>query len=199
MNLSAVKVGMEVYHRSYGITKVLRKTGSGIHTRIIIEREPGRVPVQREYDPNDDEEEDDEEDDNEVSVRAGDLTPKESMTSQMHAREKERLAEKKAKEERELLWESWRQNLPEIPILVKDHLKNCCQDGMMSFLVFLNTDSNALEKLKQHAMYLLRSQVDRVSDQVESLEQDLKGKKEFLAMIERSKIQPKGVKIAKTA
>ncbi len=201
MQLSSIRTGMKVYHRDYGITKVVRKSGS----RVILEN-PYAIPRSQVSIDEDDEDEEDWTDESqmEVSVRPDDLILASAMSPALieanDIKQAKLKADKEAKEKQEAEWMAWKANLPEIPKKVQSHLKGCCKDGMMAFLVFLNTDEDALEKLRQHSLFLLREAVASVADQVPTIEQDLQAKKEFLAMIETSKSKlTKGVKIARTA
>lgn len=199
MTISQIKPNMRVYHRDYGIVRVIRKDGP---SRVVIER-PGFRPLP----PSDlahDDDDDDEEDynENEVSVRVDALILEKDLSPELKARAEEKMkkieAERKAKALQEAEWATWKESLPELPKLVQQHLKECCKEGMMSFLTLLHNDPQALDKLKQHALYLLREEMQKVEKQVPELEQDLNTKKDFLAMLQKTK-KKKGVKLAATA
>jgi len=198
MRITSVRTNMRVYHPSYGIVKVLRKAGS----RVIVER----PVISQRMESVDGDEDDDEEDylDNEVSVNVHDLIPEKEMSPELRERaEAKRIkmeAEQKEKEAQQREWLIWKDSLPEIPKKVENHLKNCCKDGMMSFLTFLHTDPDALEKLKQHSLFILREEMISVEKEVPALEQDLSTKKDFLGMMKNMKPKlKKGVKLAHTA
>lgn len=177
MNLGDIRNNMEVYHEQYGFCKVLRKRGMW----VVVER--------LDRDPPDDE--DDEED--ELEVRAHTLTRRAHMSPALRQMAMERKAkrekEQKEKELREQEYVLWKASLPELPNAVQNHLDSCCKSGMMAFFNFINTDPDALDKLKKVTHYLLREQIVTIEEQLASLEQELETKRTLVEMTKKLKLK----------
>lgn len=172
MNLGEIRNHMEVYHETYGFCRVVSKRG----VTVTIERQ--------DVDPDDD---DDEDEDDEIQVRAHSLTRKSHMSPALRAaataRKEKRAKELQEQRLRDKIAIEWKASLPEIPAAVQDHLNDCCMSGMMSFFNFINTDPDALDKLRKHSHYLVRDEIHQVESTIETLEKDLTEKKSFMEIV----------------
>src|SRR5689334_18855406 len=135
----AFRAGQKVFHSTHGFCTVTGKDGM---MRVKVQKDLPPVPDLEGYDESPG--------DNKLSVRTDQL----QLVSEMEDYEKEAAMkeheELKAKRQEKMarlqIWRKWRDSLPEIPIAVKEQLQQCCKDGIMTFLTFLDSDPDAINK-----------------------------------------------------